>query len=586
MTCQTKTIDNRSLPKTVVAACVIALGGNVALAAPFFDLKRAIQEGVNDALRGTDNRRNPQQTPSQPNNQNSRMTRAGTVPSPAAGPIFPKDIAIYDGPSRFTEPLQAGVGGIKEGEEQWPLKKGETIYATVSTKSTSRWPGLRCYYLDPSNRNSFRSVGFWLQTKPEMEIANMQQWLQFFSSGVDVDIAVTECPPNWGEAMNLAWGPEAFDQLKAKVAQQKEEVEKRQLVYKEMEQKKAEAWRKSPLTANPIEKDRQLAREIDQGLDAIIARRNDFDEESYRVELGKRLVPLMTELARSGAAQAAAIPTGEKGRAHFIAWDNGIAYTVMSRVKKMRALSRLAWSQTDLMHIWWYYMDLYEAQINDKGALDRAYATRLQAAMERDPSGSIAHLVKSPDYSPRYSNNTVTMDPDQSLLYRSVNTAITGIAEVASARAMTKQYVADLDRVTGETRQAFWSCYEKRCTNNSLWLDYTRMLNAKDNFYIMRYLQTAWLNKGYNRDYAGGMLQWLGGADGDVDGALPKDCEQPYNRMMTPYVNRIMSGGTMAIVDVAMTYYQSYNDKDHLAARVCRDRMEFIFRPRSKAGLI
>lgn len=296
------------------------------------------------------------------------------------------------------------------------------------------------------------------------------------------------------------------------------------------------------------------------------------------------VVPILTDLARSGAAQALAFPKGSKGRPQFVAWDEGIAYSVISRTRRLRTISEEVWSATDLLHIWYYYLELYKEQLDDKGGMDPVFAKKMASELEKRRDKSQQPLVPVPDFSPTFSSNTLNQD-QTSVLESTVSQAVAGVGNFFVNRAKAQKYVADLDRVTGMTRLAFWKCYETQCTSAAQsWLDYSMMLNQKDDFYIGNYIGEAVINRTMNG--WGEMFVAFVGMGGEVDGGLFNECKPHWDRFFGSLGTFVMKANLSDVVQFQAFLRDQQRKEPYREWRSCRDRMEFILRPRSKGGLV
>lgn len=157
------------------------------------------------------------------------------------GPVFPKGVAIYDGPPRFeSKPLLEGLGPLSYAEDEikYPLTKSESNREAVIKSSTNKtqgdlyWPKLDCTYRSDTNKDVFRSFTFWYHARPEIkgnDKTPTDQLIKYIGqSSLNADIAVERCPATWGEAMTIIWGPNAWEEKKALYAEASEKKRQRE----------------------------------------------------------------------------------------------------------------------------------------------------------------------------------------------------------------------------------------------------------------------------------------------------------------------------------------------------------------------
>jgi hypothetical protein len=75
------------------------------------------------------------------------------------------------------------------------------------------------------------------------------------------------------------------------------------------------------------------------------------------------------------------------------------------------------------------------------------------------------------------------------------------------------------------------------------------------------------------------MMNELMGVAGDVDGGKITGCETEYSNYLGGIGNLVSSGGSKAIANPA-ALDDAINGEEFLQVQQCRDRMEFILRPR------
>ncbi|MFT7722083.1 MAG: hypothetical protein QM788_04540 [Roseateles sp.] len=339
-------------------------------------------------------------------------------------------------------------------------------------------------------------------------------------------------------------------------------------------------WADAPQVLAPAE-ERALAQEIDKVLAGLEARGKVPDAKAYYTALNRQLEPAMARLAASGVARAQHIPKGEAGRAAFEQWDGGIGVTVMRLTMRVHR-----WGQPGKLFtgVLGRYMNLYAGQFGDKGALDRRYHAQMLKDIAQYKVEQARRAADDPSVESTSTHGVWVLRPRESALYRMVSSGVQIVSAYGKARAEIERYLDTMEREIPQARQAFWICYEQRCPDGGrLYLAFSTLINDLDRFLIQR---TAWegaVGRAYADGRHGSTFLQLMGMDRNVNTHLTGACDAAYDRFLGRFV-------TWMSLDAAAMRRQlddALAGDGYLNVQQCRDRMEFILRPRAqKSGLL
>lgn len=558
-----------------------------------------LKEIVNEVQKGQSTQKQSQPSPTPTATPQRRGQSQANSPKE---PPFPSDVANYDGPARFSPVMRVSSSKLDFDltEDSFPLEKQEFGGAGINSSMYVRWPTIQCTYRLSTDRNIFRTASFWYKNRPEIytpnkDEAGRQQFIKWIgSSDVNNDIALTTCPTTWGEAMTVAWGTGAWSRKQAMYAEYQQQQNTQNGAYEQQVQKEESQWRQGKLVANSKEKDTQLTAQIDEIMQDMWNRRSSFNFDSFKYEVIKKIDPLMVQLARSGLAQANKIPKGEKGWKQFEAWDNGIGFTVVYLNWVLRdKFDKEAISNTESGRIWRYYLDLYKAQIADKGAIDPKYLAKIQNDLKKLRDANYTGI--EPKLNTFKQGARITLNGEESALYSATSQAVNAAATVVEGRAFIKAQINETNDLIEKTRKDFWSCYESRCNNGAAYLvDYSKMLFRKDNMnadavYTARLYSN--MNAGQkNSENSGEVLtQKLFGVE-EVDGGPIHGCKVYWDHF-TNKINDVTRAGAYSksfgeFFSTPENYKKIFSGPEFTEYQSCRDIMEFVLRDRSKNGYL
>lgn len=142
-------------------------------------------------------------------------------------PRFPVEAAGAAQVPRFpAQVLNHGVGetagNFSESENTWRLNsvmqsprnsEGIAYLPWTLGKGDDKWARtLRCHY--GQNEGNYRALLFWHKVRPAVDATvPIDQVYTGDVRKVTADIAVSECPATWGEALAFVWGSDAWDVL-------------------------------------------------------------------------------------------------------------------------------------------------------------------------------------------------------------------------------------------------------------------------------------------------------------------------------------------------------------------------------------
>lgn len=516
--------------------------------------------------------------------------QAAAVPSqePEKIPVgiqpLPPGVQEYIGPARFTvHPFQLQYLLPRDYEyAQLKSVHKSAAYTVSEDKSRKYIQPIYCTYEFSQNP---KIISFWNTPRPVLSAEEVLRANRDGPTVISVDVTVEKCPETWGEALTIGFGADflaqrKIDRDKKLAVEEKSKVD--QAKYKAQKEDQLANWMKGARAAGPA-KDKLLAAQID-GLIKVFETNRDPSLEVVQSWRAK-LVPSMIELARSGVAQAAAIPKGEAGRKQFEAWDNGIAYTVLSFHRRLRRAAGDRWLGEDIMtEMWREYFSIYKDQIKERGALDPQFLRKAVAGLKKYEATNPGHPVPAPTFETIQQRRTTSLMPRESLLYRGINSAATTLANGLAIRAKNQQYESRFNDAIKEARREFWTCYETRCAESGVLLyNYSSLLETKDRMH----LSESYMKEVMERTGAGGgnygMLSALLGSDVvAIDDGLKPGCETEYER----FLGGFFMGANPNLMSAVSALKERIEGPEFLQVQQCRDRMEYIFRPRTAKGLL
>lgn len=504
---------------------------------------------------------------------------------------------------RFSKTLQQGAGSrvFHADQGSWPLASAQPGTVEINYMQSLRAPTLFCVYRQPGNRDEMRTVTLWRDDRPDLSRAtpNDMDGMNGIKRKLTADIAVTSCPSNWGAALSLIWGPNALRELQAQARSREQREAEREAAWSAQEAKKAQtnalAWQ-AEAAAQPATTpaaDLALARQVQRDIDQLEANINSLNSRPFNDLLQGSLGDRILRLAQIAWVKSKGLDARGAGRAAFDAWDNklgGPALNAITRIEniihaRMNRRLRLSeissgdaglremesWGNVDLSRLIpakTTLLDFISQQLAGKQLVDAAFLQKIASDLERDrPRGDPG--LPYYRYVPAERKPAWMMSPAEQEAQddgRVTEGLVNVVGEVGNMIRLIEKTDADVRTA----RQAFWKCYATRCKEaGKVFYAYSHALASKDQWVIFRPLIVPGL-------LAPGMAL-LG--DANVDGGNIQGCNtelQAIEQALAPAARTRQSDPIGSAQLVAATLKAPVYDN----WRACRDRMEYILRPR------
>lgn len=454
-------------------------------------------------------------------------------------------------------------------------------------------PVMSCVYRKGERRSNYQ-LGFWDGSKPTSEV----RWGVY---PVEVDIPVPACPATWGEAVALGWGPEAWG--KAVAEQQVFEAGNEAYAATVAEkmsrgtpEKRAAAWQAgaaSMLAAQDADL-LALAGQIDAEIGSLESSLDALNSRPFNDKLvgANGLFERINRLAMAAYAKSSALKPDPAGRARFDEWDErlgGPALTAIHRLQKIvyyRQNRRVRLSEAlggdagqSEMKSWGYVdfspmapaksslLEVYSRHLDGRPLIDPTFLRALTKDLERTrPSGDPGR--------PFYYH--VPAEPKPTWLMTPAEEEAQGskiVGNLAGAAMSVGDMVRLIEKVDADIRNsrvAFWKCYATRCKQpGKTFYAYSIAMRNKDEFYFfLPALMDPMLGRG---------MSFLG--NGSIDGGPITNCEAPRIQLESELATGVrQSAGNP--VQSARAIQASMKGPAYITWQACRDRMEYILRPR------
>jgi hypothetical protein len=514
----------------------------------------------------------------------------------------PADAQVRQGGRTFRlKPLKDAVSmrGATLEDASLPLSETKKQNATIDVVERGGSPVMTyapvvyCVYLQGEKRGRYQ-LGFWDGSKPTTEV----RWGVY---PVEIDAPVQACPATWGEAVALGWGPEGWAKAVAeqRVFQAENDAYAATVEAKMRQgtpEKQAEAWQ-ARAASMPATKDADLfalASKIDADISSLESSLDALNSRPFNDKLvgPDGLFERINRLALAAYAKSSSLKPGPAGRPSFDEWDErlgGPALTAINRLQKIvyyrqnrrvrlsEALggdagkSEMAsWGYVDFGPMWpakRSLLEVFSRHLDGRPLIDPVFQRALTKDLERTrPSGDPGR--------PYYYH--VPADPKPTWLMTPAEEEAQGsniVGNLAGAASSVGDMVRLIEKVDADirdSREAFWKCYASRCKQpGKTFYAYSFAMRSKDEFYFfMPVLLGMQLSRG---------MSFLG--DGGIDGGPIANCAAPGNEVKGELAtltrqnagNPVQSARAVQAVMKGPTY---------LAWQACRDRMEYILRPR------
>lgn len=127
----------------------------------------------------------------------------------------PAQIVVVNEAPRFSTPIAKvlSVGQFSPDEHLWRLAESLKLPTNIDTRGQTYAMSLLCSY----RGTEYRSVRVWQGSRPALPPAGSEpmEGPSGIRRSLTADVAVSRCPPTWGEALSAIWGPDAWAQLQA-----------------------------------------------------------------------------------------------------------------------------------------------------------------------------------------------------------------------------------------------------------------------------------------------------------------------------------------------------------------------------------
>lgn len=496
------------------------------------------------------------------------------------------DLSAFQGPPRWKPgPMVVSrwSGHSPQDPKQeaalWRLAEqnlGQRDFFAFKSRLRSKGDIVICKYrkagLAASERANYTmDVQFWqagrrTQLHPEMLVAIETDPL--------MDAEITTCPPTLGEAVEMVDPQTYWQQARALWKSEQERESKRRLGGEYVPSNQYVSWKDNARQLS-ADQNRSLINKVKDGIDELEHRNRSLSVEDAQVLIHQKITPHFTELAKSGFAEAQAIPTGLGGRSRFIAWDRGSGRAVMESSLRFRTIWRELWGTHPLyFNVWETYIATYAEQLKDKGAFDPGFANALTTSLavyKRD-------LANTPEPTPAYQrqNMVLVMRPRQSALYETLRSGSQLLGQLAATRGRTQRYLLELDQAIENTRNALWACHDRRCADGGkIFYQFSVLLLERDQFHVQKRAMEGMWDSASDGKYGQFVMDLLGAGVSRNGGATP-GCEAQFSRFLEQFRGKFTVAGLSAL----KSQDETWNSDKYLQYQQCRDMMEFIWRPR------
>lgn len=485
-----------------------------------------------------------------------------------------------------------------------------SVLAEIDRLHASRQQLLQCRYkvkhLMVAVSNT--TIHFWAGNKPSQLSDAFGRWVENRDISL-VDAAIKECPEYLGEAVALAQATGTKEALaKAMEAAKLADADPLKPV------KVKNDWYVDA-TANSTSVDTQLARDLEYAVSSLESD-TGLTWQGFNSTVKTRIAPKLLALARSGYAQFNRIPAGEAGRTAFEKWDGLTAGNVMRTIHRLEkiiakqsaetmALSDMMKNEAQLARdqslrngwrlnaniqftrpIYYHFFPQYTERFENQPMLDPAYMAMVDKGLESGVRQAPVR-ARAPQSSTTVTRRTTIIfgTPAQISAYMIGASIGEGVGKAAVAWGQFTGSIKQLDQDIRNARVKFWNCYAKRCADApQLYREYSTALYWKDQHYLLRPTmlrkQTEMMN---DKNQTMQMLYKLGGAE-EVDDGTPSSCSSEQSAIEAQ-ISSALSGWDGSASPNALNTYKAklddaFNSNAYANWQKCRDKMEYINRPR------
>ncbi|NGZ86734.1 hypothetical protein [Duganella aceris] len=527
---------------------------------------------------------------------------AGLAAACFAGATAQADDAIPAPRFKKTVAYRSSVGPFDPAEDTWRLSESKPGSVELNYALRLRAPTLSCTYSRPGNRNHYRNMTLWANSLPDLsQVADStMNGMSGIKRSLTADIAVSQCPATWGDALTLVWGPTAMDDIKNIIAAREKRDQETTAAWEDQQKKKygdlIKVWKEAATALPPTTaaQDRALAKQIDSEIGAMEDNLDGLNSKPFDAALRGGLSDRIIRLAQVAYIKSKGLSADGPKRASFDAWDKelaGPAILAVKRIEKIiyyRTHRRLkmaevftannamaemkSWSYVDWSNLWPGNMVLIEVmtqQLAGKQLVSADFLKKVTRDLERNrPSGDPGRPFYR--FTPVEGKTWVMTGPQQEAEEQSGSNVASGLINVAGAVGDMVRLIEKLDADIRDARVAFWKCYATQCKESGkAFYAYSHAMKAKDDWlFVMPIVSPAIMGPG---------MAMLG--DDNVDGGPIEGCKTEkaaLERELGPASQLRQSNPIRAATMVTEVMAGPKTD----AWQVCRDRMEYIFRPR------
>lgn len=504
-----------------------------------------------------------------------------------------------DAPPRYVSPLTASK--FDPAELSWPLvfSRVDSDFSLSPYSTKLHAARIVCQWRNPANRSEFHGMSLWKGKRPDLSQSSDPESLESVWNRMSADIAVDQCPATWGEALILVWGPTAPQLAQAKA----KEYQKRQAELKasgETEEQRSareatQAWQAEALALPALSpaQERELVEQIETELSSMEANIDKLNSKPVDTALQGALGDRIVRLAQIAFAKSRGLSADGANRAAFDAWDNrlgGPALMATLRIDKIiysRANRRFrlaeipnandairemdSWNNVRVKRFWegrTFLLSFIYQKLAGKALVDPAFLKKIASDLERErPNGDPG--LPYYRYQPAEQKPSWMMTPYEQEAQDKGRMMEGAVAAVMAVGDMIR-LIEKIDADVRNSRKAFWQCYATRCKEaGKAFYAYSTALNNKDQWLIFRPAISPHL-------MAPGMAM-LGARN--VDGGIIDGCGaelKVLGQALEP-AGRMRESDPAGAARIVLATLKS---PAYAAWQGCRDRMEYILRPR------
>ncbi|WP_296953080.1 hypothetical protein [uncultured Massilia sp.] len=494
---------------------------------------------------------------------------------------------------RAPRPIEAVVSmrGAAPGDAALPLTEAQRQDVSINFLEKRTAPALRCVYRKPGGGKGYQ-LTFWERSRPDPgRISGIFP--------VDLDMALSACPPTWGEAVALGWGGGAWEVAAraagADAAERQADADRELARSRETPETRARAWiaQAESLPATGAAADLALARGIDAEIASMESRLDELHSRPFNDRLVQPggLFERINRLGQVAFVKARRLDASPAGRKAFDAWDERLGGPAVSAVARLQKIVhyrqnrrvRMAevtgdageremqsWGNVDFSPVWAgqsALLGVFARHLDGRPTIDPAFQRRIAQDLERmrpggDPGRPYYYHVPA-DPKPAW---MMTPEEEETQGGRVAGGLVNAVMGVGDLMRLIDKVDADIR----ESRIAFWKCYAARCSEaGKTFYAYSHAMWTKDNFYFARpAMSDLTINRG---------MSFLG--DGAIDGGPVSHCAPQANGLseaLAGAVNR-SRGDPVASARAVVAVMKG---PAYASWQACRDRMEYVFRPR------